>query len=53
MGLTHSAAAEYGTQGIRVNAVDPGIINTEAYQQHDVDCDAFMPTPIGRIADPE
>jgi NAD(P)-dependent dehydrogenase (short-subunit alcohol dehydrogenase family) len=53
IGLTRSAAAEYGKQGIRVNAVNPGIINTESYQQHDVDYNAFMPTSMGRIAEPE
>lgn len=53
IGLTRTAAAEYGKQGIRVNAVNPGIINTEAYQTHGVDYNQFMPTSLGRISEPE
>lgn len=53
IGLTRTAAAEYGRQGIRINAVNPGIINTEAYQQHDLDYNTLIPTPIGRISEPE
>jgi len=53
IGLTRAAAAEYAKQGIRINAVNPGIINTAAYAQHDLDYNALIPTPVGRIAEPE
>ena len=53
IGLTRAAAAEYARQGIRINAVNPGIINTEAYARHALDYNALIPTPIGRVAEPE
>lgn len=53
IGLTRAAAAEYAKQGIRINAVNPGIINTAAYEQHELDYNALIPTPVGRIAEPE
>lgn len=58
VGLTRSAALEYATQGIRVNAVCPGVIHTEmidritredpAVEQHFVDLE-----PVGRMGTPE
>lgn len=53
IGLTRTAAAEYASAKIRVNAINPGIINTESYARHGVDYNAFLPTPMGRIAEPE
>lgn len=53
IGLTRAAAAEYAKQGIRINAVNPGIINTEAYARHALDYNALIPTPMGRVAEPE
>lgn len=32
--LTKSAAAEYGAQGIRINAVSPGVIRTPGLEKH-------------------
>lgn len=37
VGLTRSAALEYGTQGIRVNAVGPGFILTAMTEKHRLD----------------
>jgi A-factor type gamma-butyrolactone 1'-reductase (1S-forming) len=53
IGLTRTAAAEYGKRGIRVNAVNPGIINTESYRRHGVDYNLYVPTPMGRVSEPE
>lgn len=33
LGLTRAAAADYGTRGIRVNAVNPGVTNTAMIQR--------------------
>ena len=32
--LTKSSAAEYGAQGIRINAVSPGVIRTEGVEKY-------------------
>src|SRR5580692_3209041 len=59
VGLTRAAAAEYGAQGIRVNAVLPGIIRTPmiARLTEDARFSAFFDRlkerhPIGRFGDP-
>jgi NAD(P)-dependent dehydrogenase (short-subunit alcohol dehydrogenase family) len=55
LGLTKSAAIGYAKSGIRINAVAPGLVNTDMIASIDKQ---FMETlksmhPIGRIADPE
>ena len=62
LGLTKSAALEYGAQGIRINAVSPGTIQTEMLdrfagetkeeQQKTKDYLKSM-HPIGRIGEPK
>ena len=59
VGLTRAAAAEYGAQGIRVNAVLPGIVRTPmiARLTEDARFSAFFERlkerhPIGRFGDP-
>src|SRR6185312_14240512 len=44
-GLTRTAAVEYAAQGVRVNAISPGLVRTEAVN---VDTDRFVKAhPIG------
>jgi NAD(P)-dependent dehydrogenase (short-subunit alcohol dehydrogenase family) len=57
-GLTKSVALEYAQQGIRVNAVCPGAIDTPAYEKfagHDPQMMAQIEAgfPMGRIGRPE
>jgi NAD(P)-dependent dehydrogenase (short-subunit alcohol dehydrogenase family) len=59
IGLTRAAAAEYGAQGIRVNAVLPGIIKTPMISRltEDARFSAFFEKlkerhPIGRFGEP-
>jgi NAD(P)-dependent dehydrogenase (short-subunit alcohol dehydrogenase family) len=59
IGLTRAAAAEYGSQGIRVNAVLPGIIKTPMISRltEDARFSAFFEKlkdrhPIGRFGEP-
>ena len=58
IGLTKSAAVEFGKQGIRVNAILPGVVDTDMYQRFAGDKPEFRAQmsamqPIGRIGKPE
>jgi NAD(P)-dependent dehydrogenase (short-subunit alcohol dehydrogenase family) len=58
LGLTKTAALEYATQGIRVNAVCPGVIDTEMVTRftHGDEATAeqlFQTEPIGRLGAPD
>jgi len=54
IGLTRSAALEYATGGVRINAICPGPVDTPALDQLDSDQLAKLreSVPMGRLADP-
>ena len=58
VGLTKSAALEYATDGIRINAVCPGIVDTPMIQRHIAGdpkrtAQFNAASPIGRMATPD
>ncbi len=58
VGLTKTTALEYAEQGIRVNAVCPGVIDTEMVerftgQQPEAEAALLESEPIGRMGRPE
>ena len=55
LGLTKSAALEYAKSGIRINAIAPGVTETEMVERVDKELIERLKsiTPIGRIGDPQ
>jgi NAD(P)-dependent dehydrogenase (short-subunit alcohol dehydrogenase family) len=58
IGLTKSAAVEYGKKGLRVNAICPAVIDTEMFRratQNDPQKEQYVRSlhPVGRIGQPE
>jgi NAD(P)-dependent dehydrogenase (short-subunit alcohol dehydrogenase family) len=58
LGLTKSAALEYAKSGIRINAIAPGVVETEMVERVAEDDKQLIEslksiTPIGRIGDPQ
>jgi NAD(P)-dependent dehydrogenase (short-subunit alcohol dehydrogenase family) len=58
VGLTKAAALEYSAQGVRVNAVCPGVVRTPLFEEaaaHDPDLLPAVTSmhPIGRLGQPE
>jgi len=58
VGLTKSVAVEFGKQGIRVNAILPGVVDTDMWQRFagdkpEVQAQWLALHPIGRIGKPD
>ena len=59
--LTHCAALELGAKGVRVNAVDPGVVLTNLHRNSGMEEDAYRKFlehsktthPLGRVGSPE
>jgi NAD(P)-dependent dehydrogenase (short-subunit alcohol dehydrogenase family) len=59
--LTHCAALELGAKGVRVNAVDPGVVLTNLHRSSGMDEEAYKKFidhsstthPLGRVGKPE
>lgn len=59
--LTHCAALELGAKGVRVNAVDPGVVLTNLHRNSGMEEDAYgkflehskTTHPLGRVGSPE
>lgn len=51
VGMTKTAALEYSAQGVRVNSVGPGFIDTPLLEQMDAEAREFLVSkhPIGRL----
>jgi NAD(P)-dependent dehydrogenase (short-subunit alcohol dehydrogenase family) len=52
VGVTRSAAAEFGCNNIRINAVCPGLIATPLAEAAPVDWSTVAPNPMGRVGKP-
>jgi NAD(P)-dependent dehydrogenase (short-subunit alcohol dehydrogenase family) len=56
IGLSKAAAVEYANQGIRINAVAPGLVNTamtkEWFADPNMSAHFVANTPIGRVSQP-
>ena len=57
IGLTKAAAIEYASQGIRINALAPGLVETGMtrhwFENDNIRAHLLANTPIGRAAQPE
>jgi NAD(P)-dependent dehydrogenase (short-subunit alcohol dehydrogenase family) len=56
VGLTRSAAIEYASRGVRVNAVGPAFINTPLIEKNmtpEARAGLVAKHPIGRLGEPE
>jgi len=56
IGLSKAAAVEYANQGIRINALAPGLVNTAMtkawFDDPDMNAHFIANTPIGRVSQP-